>query len=242
MSKDNHFTILVTSYNCESWVEKSLNSVYNQQYKNFDVIYIDDNSSDDTHKEALKFNNLKTIRNTFNKGKMQNVCESMSFMRQDTIVVVLDGDDWLYDDLVLNKLNEVYSSEEVWMTNGSYIIEPTNQIVRPNIKSNYWSGNIRQKSWEFSHLGSFRKKLFDKIKKKDFMNSRGEYWNTTSDQAIMWPLAEMSGPEHHRSINDVLYVYNRLNPLSDDRVHRQDQLQTERIIRSLKPYKRLESL
>ena len=242
MPKNNHFTILITSYNCAAWVEKNLGSVHDQEYKNFDVIYIDDNSTDNTYVEASRFNNLKTLKNTFNKGKMQNVCESIKFMRQDTIVVILDGDDWLYDKLVLSKLNEVYNSGEVWMTNGSYIVEPTNEIIRPNIKADYWSGNIRQKSWEFSHLGSFRKELFEKIKKKDFMNSRGEYWSTTSDQAIMWPLVEMAGPEHHRCIDAILYVYNRLNPLSDDRVHRQDQLQTEKTIRSLRPYGRLAAL
>ena len=58
----------------------------------------------------------------------------------------------------------------------------------------------------------------------------------------MWPMVEMAGPEHHRAIENVLYVYNRHNPLSDDRVNRKDQLDTEAIIRSFEPYNRLESL
>jgi len=84
--------------------------------------------------------------------------------------------------------------------------------------------------------------LFDKIKKKHLMNNSGQYWSTTSDQAIMWPMTEMAGPQHFRKIEKVLYVYNRTNPNSDDRVHRQDQLETEAIIRSKKPYDRLEKL
>ena len=74
------------------------------------------------------------------------------------------------------------------------------------------------------------------------MTRLGSFWHTTSDQAIMWPMAEMSGPEHHRVINDTLYVYNRQNPLSDDRVNRRDQLNTESMIRSFKPYERLQTL
>ena len=50
---------------------------------------------------------------------------------------------------------------------------------------------------------------------KDLMNKQGEFWSTTSDQAAMWPMAEMAGPEHFRALKNVLYVYNRLNPLSD---------------------------
>jgi len=242
MPNSNHFTILITSYNCAHWVEKSLQSVHAQEYKNFNVSYIDDNSTDATYEKAKKFSDFKVIKNSFNKGKMFNMYNEISNLRDDTIVVILDGDDWLYDSKVLQRLNDVYI-DDVWMTNGSYIVEPSKQVVSSRAKGDYWSGNFRRdKSWEFSHLGSFRKKLFDKIKKKHFVDNRGQFWSTTSDQAIMWPMAEMAGPKHHRVINDVLYVYNRLNPLSDDRVHRTDQLQTERTIRTIKPYERLQSL
>ena len=78
--------------------------------------------------------------------------------------------------------------------------------------------------------------------RKDLMNKRGEFWSTTSDQAIMWPMAEMCGPDHFREVSEVLYIYNRLNPLSDDRVHREDQLMTEQNIRSAVPYSRLKTL
>jgi hypothetical protein len=172
---------------------------------------------------------------------MYNICAANDEFREDTIVVIVDGDDWLFDEHVLSKLNSYYT-EQVWMTNGSYIIVPQNVVVSPKISENYWNGNIRTKSWEFSHLGTFRKKLFDKIKKKDFMNKQGEYFSTTSDQAIMWPLAEMAGPEHSLSLTDVLYCYNRMNPLADDLVNRKDQLDTERDIRGRKPYVRLEVL
>ena len=173
---------------------------------------------------------------------MHNVHDAVHSMKDNTIVVILDGDDWLPNENVLKYLNDVYNSGDIWMTNGSYIIEPTHEIVRPKISDSYWSGNIRAKTWEFSHLGTFKKELFCKIKRKDLMSSYGEFWSTTSDQAIMWPMAEMAGPENFKSIDEVLYVYNRLNPLSDDRAHRTDQLSTERVIRNKKPYNKLVSL
>ena len=240
---DNHFTIFIPTYNCEQWVDKNLLSVVTQQYQNYDVLYIDDNSTDKTCEKALTYQrkNVKIIKNSFNKGKMSNMYEYVTPLRDDTIVVILDGDDWLHDENVLSKLNEVYT-EDVWMTNGSYIVNTTKEIVRPQHHPGYWDSNIRTKSWQFSHLGTFRKKLFSKIKRKHLMNKQGSWWATTSDQAIMWPMAEMAGPEHHRVIDDVLYVYNRLNPLSDDRRFRDDQLLTEKIIRSIEPYARLENL
>ena len=74
------------------------------------------------------------------------------------------------------------------------------------------------------------------------MSPIGQYWATTSDQAIMWPMAEMSGPQNHKVINEILYSYNRLNPLSDDRMNRQDQLLTETLIRKIKPYEKINQI
>ena len=212
-----------------------------QDYKNYSIFYIDDHSSDLTREKVsgYKDKRIKTYFNSFNKGKMQNVVDVNKDLDGDTIIIILDGDDWLYGNDVLSYLDSVYSNSDTWMTNGSYIIEPSGEVVTPRLDQEYWSGAIRQKSWQFSHLGTFRKKLFDKIKLKHFMNKQGRYWATTSDQAIMWPLAEMAGPEHHLSIDKVLYTYNRLNPMSDDRVNRQDQLATELQIRNMKPYDRL---
>ena len=240
---NNHFTILITSYNCDKWVKTNLDSALNQDYENYEVVYIDDNSQDKTWELVSLYRDekLKAYKNSYNKGKMENIYYQIKNAKDNSIIVILDGDDWLANPAVLKTLNNVYS-DDVWMTNGSYVIEPTKQVVRPIINESYWNGNIRKKSWQFSHLGTFRKELFMKIKRKHLMNKNGQFWATTSDQAIMWPMVEMSGPEHHRAIKDILYVYNRHNPLSDDRVNRKDQLDTEAIIRAFEPYNRLESL
>jgi len=42
----NHFTILIPSYNNIKWIEKSIDSAINQNYGNFDIIYIDAESND----------------------------------------------------------------------------------------------------------------------------------------------------------------------------------------------------
>ena len=241
---DNHFSIVITAFNCGPWVKQNISSVLSQDYSKYDIYYVDDFSQDDTKHQlqAFKGERIIPIFNNHNKGKMKNLIDVNSQLKSDTIIVVLDGDDWLHDNGVLGHLNDVYNDERVWMTNGSYIVKPSNEIVKPKIDPEYWNGHIRKKSWEFSHLGTFRKPLFDKIKKRDLMDKQGNYWSTTSDQAIMWPMVEMCGPEHHHVIERVMYVYNRMNPISDDRINRIDQLQTEKTIREMKPYERLDSL
>jgi len=251
MNNENHFTIFIPAYNAEQWAEVNLTSAFLQEYENYDILYIDDCSTDNTENvvrniffnEDKEFNGLNKnyIRNSFNKGKMFNLYNYIKPLRDDTIVVIVDGDDWLLHYEVLQTLDEFYN-EDIWMTCGSYLTTPGNHLVCPRIESGYWEGNIREKSWEFSHLATFRKSLFDKIKKKHFLDHNGSFLSATSDQAIMWPMAEMSGPEHLQVIDSAMYCYNLGNPLSDHVANRTDQLDLEKYVRSIKPYERLEIL
>lgn len=245
-----HFTIIIPAYSCKDWVGINLETTFGQKYSNYDVIYVDDHSPDHTAQKVREYigknpftkGTFELLENPFNKGKMENMFHAVRLAKDGSIIVVVDGDDWLASDTVLSTLSEIYQTGDIWMTNGSYRIEPTKEIVTPRVDDNYWNGNIRSKTWEFSHLGTFKKELFCKIKRKDLMNKAGQFWATTSDQAMMWPMAEMAGPLHFRTVTEVLYIYNRLNPLSDDRVNRRDQLLTEQTIRNNSPYARLNTL
>ena len=54
-------TVVITTFNSSNYIEKTLNSVFDQSIKVRKIIIIDDNSSD--------FGNLETITNNFNKKK-----------------------------------------------------------------------------------------------------------------------------------------------------------------------------
>ena len=61
----------------------------------------------------------------------------------------------------------------------------------------------------------------------------------TYDQAIMLPLLEMAG-QHSKYISDVLYVYNKGNPLNVDKTSAQQQFDLAQKIRKKHRYKRIE--
>ena len=52
-------TILIINYNNSNLVERCIKSVHNQTYKNKEIIFIDDLSSDGSYKKAKKFKFLK---------------------------------------------------------------------------------------------------------------------------------------------------------------------------------------
>tara|TARA_R100000808_G_C2155395_1_gene167777 strand:+ start:5546 stop:7192 length:1647 start_codon:yes stop_codon:yes gene_type:complete len=251
----NHFTIIIPAYNCAPWVEKNVLSALNQKYGNFNIIYIDDDSEDATYdlvseiKDLYdKEDRLNIIRNKKNYKALYNINNAIKQVRDDSIIVLLDGDDWLSSFNVLARLNEEYD-KETWITAGTYIESTTCRVVKSaNSDDAMWNGNLR-KYYDgsghpnvFSHLRTFRKKLFDKIDKSDLKDEDGKFYQCTFDRALMYPMLEMAGQTHYKSIDQIVYTYNRLNPLSVDRVQRRDQLRIEAQIRKKSQYERLKSL
>ena len=243
----NHFTIIIPAYNCEQWVQRNLNSAIRQNYDNYDIVYIDDCSNDNTLKlvnETLEQSEkkFKVVHNEQNMKALYNLYTQIHASSEDTIIVTLDGDDALAGTDVLNILNKHYQDENCWMTVGSYVQDDNYMVVSPSVSDDWWDQNIRLAPWSFSHLRTFRKKLFCKINKEDLLDLDGHFFKCTFDRAMMYPMVEMSGKERVRLINDILYIYNRNNPISVDRVQRYDQLRIESLISKKTPYDKLESL
>ena len=68
-----------------------------------------------------------------------------------------------------------------------------------------------------SHLRTYKRWLVDKIDGTDFQID-GRFYPCAGDLALMFPMVEMAGPAHARFIEDVLYLYNAVNPLNEARV------------------------
>ena len=249
MSK-KHFTIVILAYNCEQWVEKCLGSAINQDYSNYDIVFVDDASTDATGTIAgdlmkdwdSEKGTIEITHNSKNVKALENLYNSVQQSKPETVIVALDGDDWLLNSQVLQHMNKVYENEDVWITAGSYIESVGGRVVRPRVTMGYWNGNIRHKEWTFSHLRTFKRELFLNIKKQDMIDRDGDFFKFTWDRVIMYPMVEMAGQEHFKPINKIQYVYNRENPLAVDVVHRQDQLRIESVLRNKNQYEQLEEL
>ena len=134
--KSNHFTIVILSYNNEDWVKKNLSSAINQDYDNYDIVYVEDASTDNTLNKVKEYQKqwshkkgiFKLICNKENVRALPNLYQAVDCAKNGSIIVALDGDDWLVNDQVLNKLNLIYQNENTWITAGSYLIKHWDQI------------------------------------------------------------------------------------------------------------------
>lgn len=246
------FVIVVPSYNNEKWVGKNLGSILEQKYDNFRVIYINDASTDATRAKAEQFFKEHSLGvpydlwdNPHNLGASENIYRAVMSCANEEIIVMVDGDDWLAHDHVLERLNEVYADPDVWMTCGNHLqyvphtfvkAEAAGEIPKEVLKANSLRSYVQFK-YPLSHLKTFYSSLFKKVKFEDFQID-GHFFDCASDVAMMVPMAEMAG-EHYRHIRDILYIYNHVSPMNDDKVRYDRQQECLRNICSRPPYQPL---
>jgi glycosyltransferase involved in cell wall biosynthesis len=92
-------SVLMTSFNRELLIRQAIDSVINSTYKNFELIIVDDCSSDRTVEIARSYeakdNRVRVFVNDFNLGDYPNRNRAASFARGKYIKYV-DADDYIY--------------------------------------------------------------------------------------------------------------------------------------------------
>jgi glycosyltransferase involved in cell wall biosynthesis len=248
VTEQKPLVVIIPSYNNEKWVEKNLKSVINQQYDNFRLIYIDDNSSDNTYKivdkiiENSKLHGKTTlIHNRERKFAMYNLYQAIHSCEDNEIIVSLDGDDWFAHPNVLEKINQVYQNKDVWLTYGQNIVYPEyiEKQCLPFDKNRLKQVGYRYHKWVTPQLRTFYAGLFKRIDYKDLMLN-DSFLQAGCDLGYMFPMLEMSGGRY-RFIDEILYVYNQDHSFNDHKIHQDLLISTWNYIKSLPPYEPLTS-
>ena len=91
--KEKLVSIIMNCFNGEKFIQKSLNSIINQKYQNWELIFLDNNSNDNSAKIFKKFNdkrflyykNIETTNISIARNKAINLCngEYISFLDAD---------------------------------------------------------------------------------------------------------------------------------------------------------------
>jgi len=111
--KDYKFSIIIPNYNNAKWLEKCLSSVLNQTYKNYEIIFIDDMSEDNSLEIAnrmLKDHKvLKVPYKKYNGGTRNiGILEATG-----DYILCIDSDDWLKSNTTLQEINDNLEDEDV---------------------------------------------------------------------------------------------------------------------------------
>jgi glycosyltransferase involved in cell wall biosynthesis len=165
--KEYKIGIIVPNFNYEHTIKKCLESILNQTYKNFEIILVDDMSTD---------NSIKIAEETYQKylvdsyGYYDDTCteEKMKIVQlkqkrlnggarnegylhlDDDVdyVYYIDSDDWLYDENCLKKINDRLQSKPdvLFVALASYKDNKTQICCIPTYQNKYqaiqgWSGS-----------------------------------------------------------------------------------------------------
>jgi len=127
-------SIIMPTYNCKNYIIKSINSVINQSYKNWELIIIDDCSTDNTYDTVIKhidqFNlqdKIKIIRNEVNKGCYCSINEGI-LLSKGEYICKLDADDTYHIDKL--KIQKNILDNKKYICTMSYYMQNNNIIKR----------------------------------------------------------------------------------------------------------------
>lgn len=103
--KNTKVSVVITAYNVEKYIEKAINSVLNQTYKDIELVVVEDCSTDNTLKIIKDLQKSDTTFSINLVQHLKNVGAGLS--RRDGIkastgdfIMLLDADDWLNEDYI----------------------------------------------------------------------------------------------------------------------------------------------
>lgn len=107
-------TVLMPTYNVAPWVDEAIQSVLNQTYKDFDLLVIDDASSDDTlaHVRAINDPRIRIAAFPNNVGLADNLNRGLD-LTDTELVARMDGDDIAEPDWLETGIKVLDSHPEV---------------------------------------------------------------------------------------------------------------------------------
>lgn len=222
--------VIVPAYDCYDAFIRCLDSVFAQDYQDFQVVMIDDDSPDplmgyEVMRRVKNHRNSIGITQHENRGALFNIAVGIDAVNAapEDIIFLLDGDDRLPHPGVLSTVAEFYEDPDVWMSYGSYIPSPWDPLC-PQAKP-YPAEIIDARAFRgyanlFNHPISFKQFLWDQLTMADLQDDDENFIEEIYDQAIMYPMMEIAGRHVHFS-DRYLYVYNSANPLSVSRSKRE---------------------
>lgn len=146
-------TFIVTSYNYENYVLKTIESIKNQSYENIEIIVVDDNSCDNSVEKAKEFAKnspklpIKIIQHDQNKGQMASMQTGLSYA-QGQFVCFVDSDDILVKDYA-KTLIRVHLSTSVAFVSGQLIEIGENDEIHTTYSVSSFQ---KEKSFELKSL------------------------------------------------------------------------------------------
>jgi glycosyltransferase involved in cell wall biosynthesis len=145
------FSIVIPNYNCAPYLEDCLNSIFAQSFNDYEVIVIDDGSTDNSLDIINRYNVQLFHSPRLRPGGARNIGLSHA---TGEYIVFLDSDDYFFPE-VLSKLNDAVKKQDVIFL--GFFNEKLNKNIIPSLspKEEY----ILKDVWLACHLKCWRREF-----------------------------------------------------------------------------------
>ena len=151
LKKNNYLaSVIISNYNNNKYINECINSIKIQKYKNIEIIFVDDQSNDNSLKTIKKFKNIKVIKTksktsvgSFNQIKAYSLGYKKS---KGDIIFFLDSDDFF----LKNKIQDIMILYQENTKLNLLFDLPINLIGKKKLKKEF-----KQKSFIFSSWPRF---------------------------------------------------------------------------------------
>ena len=202
ISEKISFSILMANYNNAKYIKEAIKSVLSQSYPNWELIIVDDSSTDNSFEVIQPFLNDKRIKIICHKTNLGygGTLRTAANNAENSIIGILDADDKLHSDSLKIMASAYQNNQDcgfIYSTMWSCDSELKNcQVVKwigPVIpeKTNIFQSKI-------SHFKTFRKELYEKTEGFDVNLKK------IVDKDIIYKIEEVA---KFKFINKPLYYY-----------------------------------
>ena len=209
-------SLIITLYNQKNHILKIYSCILNQTLKNIEIIFIDDNSNDNSFpiiKKIMEFDNrIIYIRNKFNKGQFYSRNRA-ALISKGKYIQIIDPDDFLLNDIlsksykVSKKFNldilQFYHVIGNFTKNHLYILNQDSRIIYDEKVKNIFFKNPTRYLWD----KLIKKDTF--VKSINFMHKkyRKERFIIHNDETVCFGIFKTG--KSYGQIEEVGYFYNR---------------------------------
>ena len=112
--KNVRFTVIVTSFNIENYIERAIDSVLNQKFENFQLIIADDCSTDKTMDKIRQYKDerISVYKTKTNSGTASGPRNLALKYAKGEYIIFLDGDDEMYSSNTLMLIDGIIAENK----------------------------------------------------------------------------------------------------------------------------------
>lgn len=171
-------SVIIPVYNVEEYIEKTIKSIQNQDYKNIEIIVVDDGSPDNSSQIVDKLaQNDKRIKVIHKKNNGVSSARNAGLaIAEGDYVTFVDGDDWIDRDYIS------YFVTIVKKYHCEIVLNKNNYTEKGGKSNDKYTIITPEKAMEYIYLGKIFVAVWNKMYKTSFLKEH----NITFDESIWY--------------------------------------------------------